>query len=85
MKYIVANWKAHFSLEEMQKWLHDFSALPLNKCEGKVEIIICPRRNKLMTECCKHMKILKTTHTLNNCIEIALKYESTSGRQQKFY
>jgi triosephosphate isomerase len=42
MKYIVANWKAHFSLEEVQKWLHDFSALPLNKCEGKVEIIICP-------------------------------------------
>jgi triosephosphate isomerase len=42
MKYIVANWKAHFNLTEVHDWIHAFSALPLGKCEGKVEIIICP-------------------------------------------
>ena len=29
-----------------------------------------------MTECCKNMKILKTTHTLSSCKKIALKYKS---------
>lgn len=42
MKYIVANWKAHFTLVELHKWLHSFLSLPLKKCGDEVEIIICP-------------------------------------------
>jgi len=42
MKYIVANWKAHFNTTEMHNWLHTFSGLPLNKCGQNVEIILCP-------------------------------------------
>ncbi|KXK12038.1 MAG: Triosephosphate isomerase [Microgenomates bacterium OLB23] len=42
MKYIVANWKAHFNLEELHAWIHEFSTLPLNKLVDEVEIIICP-------------------------------------------
>lgn len=42
MKYIVANWKAHFTVEKLYTWLHHFSALPLKKCGENIEIIICP-------------------------------------------
>lgn len=42
MKYIVANWKAHFDLTEAYHWLHTFAALPLEQLEGGVEVILCP-------------------------------------------
>ncbi len=42
MKYIVANWKAHFDLKEMNHWIRTFSRMPLKKCEKSVEIILCP-------------------------------------------
>lgn len=42
MKYIVANWKAHFDLKEMHNWIRTFSRMPLKKCEHYVEIILCP-------------------------------------------
>ena len=42
MKYIVANWKAHFDLKEMHNWIRAFSHMPLKKCEHHVEIILCP-------------------------------------------
>ncbi|OGK19731.1 hypothetical protein A3D80_03215 [Candidatus Roizmanbacteria bacterium RIFCSPHIGHO2_02_FULL_40_13b] len=42
MKYVVANLKAHKSVDETMAWLHEFMAQDLEKFSNIVEIIIAP-------------------------------------------
>lgn len=42
MKYLIANWKAHKTIYEVDAWIRAFSQLDASVIKGNLEIIICP-------------------------------------------
>ncbi len=42
MKYLIANWKAHKTIHEVDAWVRDFSQFDTSAVKANLEIIICP-------------------------------------------
>lgn len=42
MKYLIANWKAHKSIKEVDVWIREFTLSHLSAVKDNLEIIICP-------------------------------------------
>jgi len=42
MKYLIANWKAHKTIREVDIWLRDFNLIDTSAIGDAIEIIICP-------------------------------------------
>lgn len=65
MQYIIANWKNHKNIEEVNQWLDAFLKNDFSVIENKCQIVICPPYPFLL-----HLKNIIVEKKLQNIIKV---------------